>query len=243
MKPPRFLLSAFALLALSMSPGDATAGVIAAWDTLGLAGNEPFAPPTSAAHYITPTNITRSAGLIGTTTGANSLNSSGWESAPAGSPAADTEYLEFGFNVAPGFQVDLTSLKIATRSSNTGPGTLGLYTSLDGFTNPVYIFVQPGDNFLNSDIDLSSLPLISGSFTVRIIEIGNIQADGSGTTASTGTFRVGDYFDGTNFLDIQFETNTVPEPSTLVLMLLFVGLAMLIGLTRLRARRTRLAGV
>jgi hypothetical protein len=130
--------------------------------------------------------------------------------------------MQFGFTVAAGFTVDLTNLIIATRSSATGPGMMGLFTSLDGFTTAVHTFNQsPGANFVNTAVDLTSLALITpGPFSVRLIEIGNTQADGIGATASTGTFRISEFSSdgGTTFVDVQFNgsitaPSVVPEAS------------------------------
>jgi 2',3'-cyclic-nucleotide 2'-phosphodiesterase (5'-nucleotidase family) len=173
------------------------AGALVAWPTFGEPGNQAFTAPGSEAPNITGFNMVRGAG-INPAAASNSMNSNGWDS-----QAAD-DYFEFGFNVAAGFNATLDNLIIGTRSSNTGPGTLGLYTSLDSFTNPVHTFVQQGSNFLNSIIDLSGLGTVSGDFRVRIQEIGNTQADGSGSTSGGGTFRIVDHFDSGVFSDTQF---------------------------------------
>jgi len=154
--------------------------------------------------------------------------------ATAASPAVDLDYIQFGFNVANGTTVNLNSLSIATQSSGTGPGTLGLYTSLDGFTNSLFTFLQqPGGNPVDSVIDLSSLGPITGPFSVRIIQIGNNAANG-GTTGNAGTFRVADYFNNGTFFDIQFEgtTATVPEPSTFLIAAMFIAVALGVHLRR-----------
>jgi hypothetical protein len=80
---------------------------------------------------------------------------------------------------------------------------------------------------------LSSLGSVSGSFAIRLIEIGNTQASGVGATAGTGTFRVGDYFDGSVFTDTQITGTTalIPEPVT---GLLLAGGLLVIGAARRR---------
>ena len=45
--------------------------------------------------------------------------------------ASSDDYVQFGFTVGAGFSVSLDDLIIATRSSNTGPGTLQL-TAIHG---------------------------------------------------------------------------------------------------------------
>jgi hypothetical protein len=70
-----------------------------------------------------------------------------------------------------------------------------------------------GTAYSNSVVDLSGLGTVMGDFNVRLIEIGNTQADGSGATASAGTFRVGDYFDGNDFFDVEIRGRTIEKPS------------------------------
>jgi hypothetical protein len=200
----------------------ANASQIAAWDMFGQPGNQAFTPSSSSDANVTGLNMVRGSGLNSSSAN-NSMSSSRW-----GSTDAD-DYFEFGFNVDPGFEVVLDSLIIGTRSSNTGPGTLGLYTSQDSFTNPVFTFVQQGSDFLNSTVDLSSLAPVTDDFFVRILEIGNTQADGSGTTSNSGTFRIVDVLDSGDFIDTQF-TGTVnalaviPIPAPFFMLLCAMGI-------------------
>ncbi|MFA5982467.1 MAG: hypothetical protein WC782_00460 [Methylococcaceae bacterium] len=102
----------------------------------------------------------------------------------------------FGFTVDSGFSVNLDQLVIGTRSSNTDPGTLGLFYSGDSFATSLFNFTQaPGSNLVNSIIDLSALTDLTGAVEFRIFQIGNNAANG-GSTSTNGTFRVADYFVG-----------------------------------------------
>ncbi|QDV42280.1 hypothetical protein Enr13x_21250 [Stieleria neptunia] len=204
-----------AIAACVTTATDASAVQLSAWDMFGQPGTQATTPTSSSAANITGTDMTRGAGL--STSGAgNAMSSSSWGSTAA-SPAVDTEYFSFGFNVDTGFQVDLDELIIGTRSSNTGPGTIGVYSNQDGFTTALATIVQQGSDFANSIIDLSSLTGVTGTLELRLIEIGNTQADGSGTTSNGGTFRVVDYYDGSNFVDTQLTgtVSAVPEPGAL----------------------------
>jgi 2',3'-cyclic-nucleotide 2'-phosphodiesterase / 3'-nucleotidase / 5'-nucleotidase len=167
------------------------------WDLSGASGNQASQTPASAAVNVTGLPMVRGPGLNATTAG-NSFSSSGWD----GSNAND--YIEFGFTVGAGFSVDLNQLVIATRSSGTGPGTLGLYWSGDGYTTPLFTFVQDNTNFNNQIVDLSVLAALTGTATFRLIEIGDTRASGSGATSSAGTFRVAEYTEGSGFVDVQF---------------------------------------
>lgn len=227
----RNVMMVFCVLVSLVIVSSANAAQIAAWDMFGQPGNQAFTASSSSDANVTGFNMVRGAGL-GVNTGNNSMNSNGW-----GSTDAD-DYFEFGFNVASGFQVSLDSLIIGTRSSNTGPGTWGLYTSQDGFSSPVDTLMQSGSDFLNSTIDLSSLAPVTGDFFVRILEIGNTQADGSGTTSNSGTFRIVDFFDNGDFIDTQF-TGTVSSVSAVVpvpapLFMLVCAMGALAGLKKVR---------
>jgi hypothetical protein len=203
----RAILTVLAILIATAS----YATTIASWDMLGEPGDQPFTAGVSSPN-VTANDMVRGSGLI-PNAGSNSLNSRGWASISA------DDYVEFGFDVGSGFFVSLDDLIIATRSSNTGPGTVGIFTSLDGFTIPIATLIQPGEVFVDSVIDLSALGPVMGSFSVRLLEIGNTQADGVGNTADGGTFRVVDFLGSAGFVDTQFTgTLQVPAPPTLSLL-------------------------
>lgn len=211
------------LVAVLFLVGTASADIVAGWDMYGQPGDQVFTSGYGSTET-TAFNMVRGSGLAANS-GDNSFNSKGWD----GTNAED--YIEFGFSVLSGYSVTLEELWIGTRSSNTGPGTLGVYTSLDGYTNPIYEISQIGSDYSNSIIDLSSLGSVSGDFYVRLIEIGDTQADGSGATAGTGTFRVADYYDGT-YIDTHFEGTISPVPIPAAVWLLGSGLIGLVGVRR-----------
>ncbi|MDX9910932.1 MAG: PEP-CTERM sorting domain-containing protein [Phycisphaerales bacterium] len=212
--------SAIILAAVAGFAGAAQADLITDWDLLGAVGTEAFVAPNSSAANVSGQNIVRGPGLLGSFTAANGFNTDGWGAAPAASPALDTDYVSFGFDVASGYQVDLTSLAIGTRSSNTGPGSLGLFSSADGFTTNLFTFTQVGTAFNNQIINLSSLTGLTGSVEFRIIQLGNTSANG-GTTADGGTFRLTAYFVGSTFdqnINFQGTVSAVPAPGALALL-------------------------
>ena len=77
---------------------------------------------------------------------------------------------------------------IGTNSSNTGPGTIGVFTSLDSFATPVAQLSQIGQSFKYFILDLLSLPDATCDFTICLKEVGNTQATGSGETSNAGHF-------------------------------------------------------
>lgn len=210
-----------ALIALAALAGAAGAQ-LAQWDFLGQPGNQVTNPGIGSVN-VAAMDLTRGAGLS-PSAAANSFSASGFTAEP-------TDYFSFGFTVDPGFQVDLDDLFIGTRSSGTGPGTIGLFYNGDGFASPITTFDQsPGANFVNSIVDLSSLPNLSGNVEFRLAQIGTTAANG-GATGSGGTFRVTGYFAGGVFAqNMGFTGTVIPAPGALAL----VGLAGLIGGRRRR---------
>lgn len=194
---------------------NAQADIIFQYNLHGNAGNESSVAGLAPIAGITALDLTRGSGLNSTATG-NSFSSSGWEFATPANPADSLEYISFGFQIAAGIDVILDNLVLTTRSSNTGPGTLGLYSSIDSFTNLLHTFAQTGEDFLDSTITgLASLGTLSNqTVEFRIIEIGNTQADGVGSTTSGGTFRLTN-FDQDSAQPITLSgtvTAAIPEP-------------------------------
>jgi len=208
-----------------MSAGTASASMtLASWNMAGQPGDQEYTAGIDS-DYATAENMDRGTGLTPYAT-YNSLSSVGW----AGIDADD--YVEFGFTLADGYKALLNELWIGTRSSGTGPGTIGVYTSLDDFTNPVFTITQPNSTYVNSVIDLSVLGTVTGSFYVRLIEIGNTQADGSGDTADTGTLRITDHYDAGTYTDVQFTGDVSVVPLPAAAWLFGSGLVGLAGLRR-----------
>lgn len=201
------------LTTLSLLITPAWALTISSWDMTDQLGDQTTTTGLGST-MVAANAMTRGAGL-GLDSGGNSMNSKGWDGTNS------NDYFQFGFTVAAGFTSTLDQLFIRTRSSDTGPGTLGVYTSLDGYTAPVHTLVQSGDSYLSSSIDLSGLGPIMGSFAIRLIEIGDTQADGKRATQSIGTFRITNYNGTSSPTRITGSTNAVPDGgSSLPLMIL-----------------------
>lgn len=216
--------SIFAIVALAGSAAVANAEVITSWVNFGQPGTQASTPVGTQAANVTGVAMTRGAGLSGNA-GSNSLNSAGWNTLDS------TDYVSFGFTVASGYSVDLSTLWMGTRSSASGPGSLGVFYSVDGFAAPVFTFSQSGTAFTNSIANLSSLANITGSVEFRIYALSQLRADGASGISSSGTFRVGDHFDGSTFTEFRFEGDVVPAPATVAL----AGIGGLIAARRRRA--------
>ncbi|MCC5821821.1 MAG: PEP-CTERM sorting domain-containing protein [Phycisphaerales bacterium] len=212
-------------LAIALVAGMTTAAsaeVITSWVTFGQPGNQVSTPVGTQADNVTGIELTRGPGLNATAAN-NSFSSSGWTTDQA------QDYYSFGFTVDSGFEVNLDTFWVGTRSSGTGPGFLGLYYSGDGFTGLLHTFVQDGTNFNNSIVDLSGLTGLTGTVEFRIAMLNDISANG-GTVGAGGTFRVGDHFADGNFTEMRFEGTVIPAPGALAL----IGLG---GLVAGRRRR------
>lgn len=217
------------ITAIALVAGLATAAsaqdVITSWVNFGQTGDQASSAVGTAAANVTGIELTRGSGLNPSAAG-NSFSSSGWDQGD-GDDAND--YFSFGFTVADGFSVNLESFWVGARSSNTGPGFLGLYSSVDGFTTNLFTFTQSGTAFNNAIADVSGLTGLTGTVEFRVLALNNISANG-GTVGSGGTFRFGDHFDGTNFTEMRFEGTVVPAPGAMALL----GLG---GLVATRRRR------
>lgn len=212
------------ITAIALVAGLATAAsaeVITSWVNFGQPGDQASSAVGTAAANVSGIELTRGAGLTPTAAG-NSFSASGWSTDA-------NDYFSFGFTVADGYAVNLSSLWIGTRSSNTGPGFLGLFYSVDGFASSMHTFVQVGTAFNNAVIDLSDLTGLTGTVEFRIAALNNTSANG-GSIAAAGTFRVGDHSDGANFTEMRFEGSVVPAPGAMALL----GLG---GLVAVRRRR------
>ncbi|TVS03679.1 MAG: hypothetical protein EA423_08245 [Phycisphaerales bacterium] len=210
-----------AIVAAVALAGAANATVITSYTLFQEPGNQVSTPATTSAANVSGLDMARSANLNPTAAG-NSISASGW------TPDSNS-YFSFGFSVDAGFVVNLDELIIATRSSNTGPGDLGLFYSGDNFSTNLFTFTQTGTAFLNSTIDLSALTNLDGTVEFRISPISN-RAANDGTLSSGGTFRISEFFDGTDFFPVQFTGVVIPAPASAALL----GLA---GLVAVRRRR------
>jgi hypothetical protein len=179
--------------------GSAQAATIAQWDLLGEPGNQ-VSTEGSAPLNVVALDLTRGGGVTASAA-ANSFSASGWQTSPAANPAGDEDFFSLGFTVADGFEVDLEALYIGHRSSNTGPGTMGLFYSGNGFASPLASFTLSGGVFRNDAVP-------------------------PGSTATGGTYRVTAYFEGGAFnRNLQFtgevtRSATVDAPAGAALSLL-----------------------
>ena len=180
---PTLLALAFVVL-----PVVCYAEVITAYDLTGKTGNEFFDSATASAPHVNGEALLRGDGLTATAA-TNSFAASGWDDNSA------RDYFTFSFFVAPGYQVTLTDLLIATRSSGTGPGSLWLYYNYTGTLDLIRAtFTQSGSTTLNTDVDLANLT-VTGRATFTILRDPFVGSASGGAVAPSGTFRIANYTD------------------------------------------------
>lgn len=206
----KLMNSAIAAVGLAGIAAGASGVTIVDWNLQGQTGSQASVAVNSVAANITGATLARGAGLTGAS-GANSINASGWT-------GEATDYFSFGFTVDSGYSVDLSELAIGTRSSGTGPGTLGVFYSVDGYAAAIATFNQaPGANFVNTLVDLSSLANITGTVEFRVQAIGTTSA-GGGTTGANGTARLTAYFtSGTFDRNLGLSGTVIPAPGSATL--------------------------
>lgn len=218
----RKMMLTTAAAVLAMSVASAASAQVTSYTLFGNAGNEAFVAADAAPTGVSGMDLTRGAGINPSAAG-NSFSANGWDNFEA------TDYFSFGFTVSAGYSVNLDTFWVGSRSSSSGPGTMGLYWSGDGFSTALATIVQSGTAFTNSIIDLSALTGLTGTVEFRLIAMAGASA-GGGTPGSGGTFRVGDHYDGANFTQMRFEGTVVPTPGALALC----GVAGVVGIRRRR---------
>lgn len=202
------------LAAVSVAtPASADLMKLANYNLTGAAGNEALWGGTGDSN-VSSVNLVRGGGLVASAA-ANSFSASGWT-------GEATDYFSFGFIVDDGFVADLASLSIGTRSSGTGPGTVGVYYNGDNFTTAVGTITQGSGTNVNTVIDLSGLTNLTGLVEFRVMAIGTNSA-GGGTTSSSGTLRLTNFFEGgvnQNGFFVLGNTTEIPAPAVGALLAL-----------------------
>ena len=170
---------------------------IAAWDLFRQSGDQEFTPASESSLGVTGIDMVRGGGL-NPTAGNNSFNSNGWA---LNGPDTDTEvnedaFVEIGFDTDIDIAVDLAELVIGSRSSGSGPSEIGIFTSLDDFTEPFATIEQFGSSFANTTIDISDLGIVTGEFRMRFMNVGGdttADRDRIGDMDEQSTWRITDF--------------------------------------------------
>lgn len=224
---------------IGLSSSSAWADIILEqYEFQGALGTQTTQPTSFTAAGLSGLSFTRSANLTASAA-ANSFASTGWNNAGAA--------YSFGFMVGAGQVVTVDQIVLSTRSSGTGPGFLNVQASVDGGSLVTVGSITDGNAIYNDEF-LSITPITATKSITFFIVAANTTSAAGGTTAGTGTFRVGDYNPAGT--PTPFTLNgtitsaaTVPEPSALVLTM--VGLvtagSATLALRQLLSNRVELA--
>lgn len=181
----RFNCSMLCLTLIAACCGSIKAQELVSYNLQGAPGTQVSSAATFQDPCVTALPVTRSANIT-PSAGANSISSSNWSVG---------EYYSFGFTVNAGFQANLSSLEIGSRSSSSGPRFFVVYSSVDNFTTALATVEHVGTTFSNTIVDLSSLTGLTGTVEFRYRVDVNERASGTGETiATTGTARITNYF-------------------------------------------------
>ena len=160
------------------------------WELSAQAGNQATNLGTNNNANFDNCVLSRGAGITATT-GAGSMNASGWfaGSTPTTLAQAITgnDYYEFTVNTINCLFFNPTTIRIVLRSSATGPNTATLRCSSNGFTTDIgTVTVTTTSTVFTFSETISPN---SSSVTYRLYGYGS--AAGGGTPASGGTMRIG----------------------------------------------------
>jgi len=209
---------AFALL-LAPSPLWATSFDVTFTFT-GSPGNQLNEPVDANPVGALFSDLTRGSGIL-PATGADSMNSSGWTT---GSSLDPNDYIEWTITPLTGFTLDLTEFDVNFQRSETGPRSLDVRNSLDGF-GAFRLLIGVGDDTSNHGVG-------AGNGTSAMWDVDDITAPvtfriyGYDAEDASGELRlgvkageVGDFLPNNLFMkvDITETAAAVPEPATLVL--------------------------
>jgi hypothetical protein len=147
-------------------------GVLAAYVTTGLPGDEASVPSSSVPAGVTAAPLSRSSALVASSA-ANSIDSKNW---PTTATADDNSYYTISVTPPAGCTLTLTSLAIDVKASADGPTAGDVATSVDAFAT--HTGSLPGTA-------TTTLPLTASSPGAIELRIYGYQA-----TTSDGSFRV-----------------------------------------------------
>lgn len=168
--------------------------------------------PTVIGSNVSGIDLTRGSGINQAT--GTSFNSNSWTQSGGLAQAIDDDsFLQFGINVASGYVLENIVADFFGDRSNTGPSSIVVYSSSDGFTtagNPVLGATDVG---ASGSLQVTS-PIggpATGTVTFRLY--------GYGATGSTGTFDFEtDKISSDYGLTISGDLSAVPEPANNLLL-------------------------
>lgn len=107
---------------------------IITFDFAGLSGSEPSATSNVSDPGLTPSTITRGAGLNATNNG-NRFNANNWALTNIANAISGNDYMEFTITPQANFEFTVSSIRVNFQRSGTGTRELVLRSSLDGYAS------------------------------------------------------------------------------------------------------------
>ena len=107
---------------------------ILTFDFAGLAGNEATANSNTNNTNLTPSTISRGAGLTASTN-ADRFNATNWATTSIANAVTGNDYMEFTITPNSGFQFSVSSIVFQIQRSNSGFTAIALRSSVDGYAS------------------------------------------------------------------------------------------------------------
>jgi len=134
--------------------------------------------------------LSRGAGVVASTQGGGYASNMWFDAASTPTTLAyaitNNKYFEFTLPINGGFSANITTVQISLRSSNTGPNTATLRSSLNGFAGDIGTVTVTATNVMYT-FNVNSINS-TGAVTFRLYGYGNAVSGNAGTA---GTFRIG----------------------------------------------------
>lgn len=162
------------------------------------------------ANMQNPAYITRGAGLAPTSNG-NSFRALNWASADVAAAVTANDYFTWTISADPGCLLTATNAVFNWSYSGTGPSSMALRSSADGFASDLATF----SSVVNGATQTTALAVSGSSVEFRLYAFGNTATGGTAGFDSSAAA-------GSGILEVY--GTTIPEPVTLAFV--GVGVAM-----------------
>ncbi|MBX7157637.1 MAG: hypothetical protein K1X66_04540 [Verrucomicrobiae bacterium] len=164
----------------------AKAGDIITFEFSALAGSEISAPSASNDPLLTPSVITRGAGLTAAGNGQR-FNATAWTTTnDLPTAIANDDYMEFSVTNTGVNQFSITNLIILAQRSNTGPTNWAVRGSHDGFATDLGTFMLPGATTTTNSFDVSGVAALQNRNTPVTFRVYGFSANSAAGSAGIG---------------------------------------------------------
>lgn len=155
------------------------------WNSYGLSGTETTLTTAFSHASMTSSTLSKGSGL---SSSANSNRFGGDNWFHTGNSASSTlseaisngSYIEFSVTPAPGFSFSLSSFSFSWERSSTGPSSVALRSSVDGFSSDIGAVVGMPASISNNSIAISSINTKTSTIIFRLYGYGASNVAGTG---------------------------------------------------------------